>query len=453
MSKNNRIKTLAVDDMTNTGLGVASDNGKVVFVKGGVRGDIAEAEIIKTTKNFDIARIKRLITPSPRREVNTCGSYKECGGCVFRHVSYEEESRAKTRHVADCLKKYAGVAILPEEIQTYSTDFYRNNIRCPIGSDKNGELFYGFYSERSHKIIKIDECLTQMKCFTPILKELFVSLNSRGFSAYDEKSGTGLLRHVCLRCSLAGKVSLCLVINGAATKSLAETAKEIGERFENLISFSLNINHNRTNVIFGGETIVLFEKERLVESVCGKRFEISPLSFFQVNTVTAEMLFNKAKEYLNFKAGEVLLDMYCGAGSVGISVLPDGAKLFGVEEYRGAVEDAKRNAELNGVGEYGFLCGDAAEGLSACEARFGRPTAIVVDPPRKGLSGKAINAIISSGAEKLLYISCNPSTLARDISSLITGGFSPINLALFDLFPRTSHVECVTLMSRAKNQV
>ncbi len=542
MAKNDIIFSLKIKDMTNLGYGVSMHEGKTVFVKGGVREDILDAVIIKEAKNYSVAAVKRLITPSPYRAENRCGCYKACGGCVFRHVSYEEEKRVKYDYTVSVLKKYAGLDVKPEEIKTFSSDLYRNNVRYPVGVDEKGKLFPGFFSEKSHKIVRVENCLTQKSHFAPVIKRLFESLNEKHLTAYDEKSGKGYLRHACLRCSKAGKVAICLVVNGEINDDIKNVASSVAGRLGEVVSFSVNINKERTNVIFGNETITLFEKEKLTETVCGKTFVISPRSFFQINTEVAEMLYNKAAEYLELRSGEVLLDLYCGTGSVGIcvagtivnpggynnsandklnafdnntdadagvginsdlnSIVHDGSgisanaennavteadsadgicavietdsadgacagvetdsadgicagvetgiKLFGSEIVPEAVADANENAKQNNIADYTFVCGDASEGVKGCTEKYGAPDAITVDPPRKGLSPETVEAIISSRTKRLVYISCNPDTLARDLALLTRHNYTLTRIALYDLFPRTAHVETVVLITRAK---
>lgn len=453
MAKNDVLFSLKIEDMTNLGCGVAKSGGRVVFVKGGVRGDVLDALIIKETKDYSVAAVKNIISPSPYREENRCESYKACGGCVFRHISYVEEKRIKLDYEVNAFRKIAGVDIMPEGITTVSPDGYRNNIRYPVGVDKNGRLFAGFFAEHSHKIINAENCLTQKPAFTPVVKYLFELFNRGGFTVYDETTGEGYLRHVCLRTSREGRVSVCVVINGQVNKQLKDVAKEAEKSQNSVVSFFANINTKKTNVIFGESTITLFEKESLTEKICGKTFKISPRSFFQINTETAEIMFEKAAEYLDLKGGEVLLDLYCGTGTVGICVSPEEVKLIGCEIIPEAVEDARENAKLNGINDFTFVCGDASEGVAACIEKYGVPDAITVDPPRKGLSTETINAILESKTKKLVYISCNPDTLARDVKILTGSGYTLNRITLFDMFPRTSHVECLVLMSRAKNQV
>ena len=456
MAKNEILSSLTIKDMTNLGHGVADHDGRVVFVKGGVRGDVLDAVIIKETKSYSVAAIKNLISPSPYREDNKCTCYKTCGGCVFRHISYDEEKRIKYNYVVNAFKKIAGIDITPESIDTHTSDGYRNNVRYPVGVDKDGRLFPGFFSEKSHNIIKVENCLTQKPAFIPVINYIFKAFNENNLTAYNEETAKGYIRHVCLRTSRDGKVAVCVVINGEVDEKLKKIAEKVVRDNGSVVSFSANINTKKTNVIFGEKTTVLIEKESLTEKICGKAFKISPRSFFQVNSETAEMMFDKAREYLDLKGGEVLLDLYCGTGTVGICVAPDGVKLFGSEIVPEAVEDAWENARINNVGDYTFVCGDASEGAAKCVEKYGIPDAITVDPPRKGLSEETVDAILSSGAKKLVYISCNPDTLARDVKILTqspTSAYTLSRITLFDLFPRTSHVECVTLMSRAKNQV
>ena len=451
MSKNKEIFTVTVNGMTNMGAGVAkSPEGKTLFVKGGVEGDEADVFVIKETSSYDIAAIETLKKASPYRTETDCGCYKACGGCVFRHVTYEKEKQIKLEHVKEAFRRYASLDIDVNTVETACVDRYRNNVRYPVEKGKDGKLFAGFFSEHSHRVVNVSDCITQKTAMTEVLAEIVKLLNENGLSAYDETSGKGYLRHICLRTNRYGKVSVCFVVNGKKmSESLANVSKAISDRFDNVTGVYVNYNAKNTNVIFGDVTENIIEKEKLTETLCGRTFSISPRSFFQVNTETAELLFERAGEYLGANENDVVIDLYCGTGTVGICTVDKKTKLYGCEIIPEAVSDAAVNAEENGMESFRFDCCDASEGIKRCKELFGDATAMTVDPPRKGLSPETVNAILESGIPKVVYISCNPDTLARDVK-LLGEKYKLERISLFDMFPRTSHVETVVLMSRDK---
>ena len=449
MSKNQHFNAIKIENMTNLGAGSAHlPDGRVVFVKGGVTGDLLDVRIIKETVGYSVAMIENIIEPSAFRAVNTCPSYLRCGGCVFRHIDYELEKRVKEEHVKSCFKKYAGVDITPEPVKTFRADRYRNNVRFPLGKDKDGKIIAGFFSESSHRIVKVEKCLAQKECFDHVVVSALEIFNSLSMTVYDEISGKGYLRYLCLRCNRENDVSVCVVVNSDSVSVKLSAAAERISQIEGVCGVYANFNARKTNVIFGEKTVKLYEKKPLVETICGKKFNISPRSFFQVNTETAEMLYNKAAEFLNVKEGGVFVDLYCGTGTIGICTASNGSSLYGCDIIPEAIENAKQNARENGIDSFRYDCADASGGIKACIKEFGRIDSLIVDPPRKGLSPETVRAVIESGIDRFVYISCNPDTLARDAAGFINAGYSADRAALYDLFPRTSHVETVVLMTK-----
>ena len=448
MSKKQIFRSIRIENMTNLGAGVGKlPDGRVVFVKNGVTGDVLDIEIIKETAAYSVAAICGAEIESEYRVRNLCEPYKRCGGCVFRHIDYEYEKQIKRGYVVNAFKKIAGIDIDPEPVVTYKSDRYRNNVRFPLGKDENGKIVAGFYSESSHRLVKVEKCLAQKECFDNVLAQTLDILNGYGFSVYDESTGNGELRFMCLRCNRENDVSVCIVVNsGAVSAKLASAAGRIA-RINNVCGVYANLNAEKTNVIFGEKTFTLCENKPLYETICGKGFLISPRSFFQVNTETAEMLFYKAAEYAECGGG-VFLDLYCGTGTVGICVSPSDCALYGCDIIPEAVENARANALADGRERFRYDCADASEGIAACMREYGRIDTLIVDPPRKGLSPQTVNAVGESGVNRFVYISCNPDTLARDVKELSRFGFAAERAALFDLFPRTSHVESVTLITR-----
>ncbi len=449
MAKKQQFHGVKIENMTNLGAGVAKlPDGRVAFVKNGVTGDVADIEIIKESAAYSVATVSALIRGSGYRRADGCASYKRCGGCVFRHIDYELEKQIKRDHVINAFKKIAAIDISPEPVVTFSSDRYRNNVRFPLGKDENGKLIAGFYSESSHRLVPVEKCFTHKECFDGVLNCALGALDSFGLSVYDEVSGEGELRYLCLRCNREGEVSVCIVVNAEGVSQKLRSAAERIAQIENVCGVYVNFNSKKTNVIFGEKTVAVCEKRPLYETICGRRFMISPRSFFQVNTETAEMLYNKAAEYSGCGENDVFVDLYCGTGTIGICVSPRECALYGCDIVPEAVENARTNALADGRKRFRYDCADASEGLAACVREFGRIDALIVDPPRKGLSPQTVNAICESGIEKFVYISCNPDTLARDVKGLMRAGYHVERSALFDLFPRTAHVETVVLMAK-----
>ena len=445
---------LDVTDMTPDGNGVGrTAAGVVVFVPGALTGDRVRAKLIKSTAGYCVGRLEALLSPSPERVESDCPHSVKCGGCVFSELRPEAEARFKQKLVNDALRRIGGLALECEDIETGARTHYRNKAVYPVAEDEAGALCTGFFARRSHRIVRQDSCLLEDPAFPAVREAITELLTARRMRAYDETSGRGLLRHIFLRSAQNGDICAVLVVTSGDKSAFDGFADELTARCPAVKSVWLNINAARTNVILGKTCILLKGEERLTDTLCGRVFGISPLSFYQVNPKMAERLYAQAAAYASPAPGDVLLDLYCGAGTIGLCAAGAGVRLFGTEIVPEAVENARENALLNGRTEDDtrFFCGDAAEGIEACKAAFGRVDTIFVDPPRKGLSPGVIAALTGRGAERVVYISCNPATLARDLALLEKEGYRAVRCRAFDLFPRTGHVETVVLMSRVKD--
>lgn len=447
MLKKNDIITAEICDVTNLGYGVAHHDGETVFVRSTVTGDTVTATVIKKYPTYAIAIPTGITVPSPYRCTNDCLSYPACGGCSYRHIKYDYELQLKQNYVRSCFAK-EGIDANVAAVASTSVQSYRNKVQYPVARDSDGRLFLGFYSEYSHRAVSSNGCHTESKFFVPVKRAVTEIINDLGYSNYDEKSGKGLLRHVFLRCNKYGDVHVCFVINSSKLPDSKTLIERLISTCPQIKGVSININTENTNVILGDKTENLWGESYLTDAICDKTFEISPRSFWQINRDTAEALYSKGKELLNIKNGEVLLDLYCGIGSIGISVSEPSTNLVGVEIIPEAVEDAKRNARNNGFTNAHFFCGDAVVGFEKCKEIFGRVDALIVDPPRKGISADSADSIIASGVNKVLYISCNPATLARDVRILIDGGYALSQVYPFDMFPRTGHVESLVCLCK-----
>lgn len=452
----NEIITLEITALTNEGSGVGhfSDNsgerGMAVFVPFTAVGDVISCRIVKALKSYAYGRIENIITPSADRIENDCPVYGRCGGCCFRHISYEAELRAKDGFVRDAFSRIGGLS--PELLPirgSESSDGYRNKLQMPVAK-QDGRTVCGFFSERSHRVIPTEKCALQPELFAEITKFVTEQADKLRISVYNEEKHEGVLRHIYLRRGhYSGEVCLCLVARRKVPE-FTKLANSVTERFPQVTGVVLNINRDKTNVILGEEEIVLFGKPTISDTMCGVSVEISPKSFYQVNTPAAEALYRQAAEFAE-PEGKTLLDLYCGAGTIGLSMAKSAKRLIGAEIVPEAVENAKSNALRNSISNAEFICADAGECAKKLEHSGERPDVIILDPPRKGCDEGTLTACAAMSPERIVMISCNPATAARDCKRLSELGYSVNRVRPFDLFPRTSHVECVALLTKTGN--
>ncbi len=436
----NQIYELTVEDVNNLGNGIAHLNGKTVFIPRGVDGDRLSVKLIKITENYIIGRIESILSPSPHRQEPDCQAARRCGGCVFRHITYAHELELKQSYVKTAFRK-AGLSVTVAPTLSGQPSGYRNKVQYPIGDG----ISIGFYAPRSHQIVPCIDCDLQDRAFTPIIAEIRQYLTKKKIGVYNEETHRGLLRHIYLRRGkVSGEIMVCLVTSAAYFPEGQDFARYIQSKFPEVTSVIQNVNPARTNVILGDRCITLAGSDSLTDTLCGLRFRLSPLSFYQINHDMAEVLYRKATELADLRPGDQVADLFCGAGTIGLSVAamhPD-IRLTGIEIIPEAVENAKENARLNGISNAHFICGNAnAPELMSCDVIF-------LDPPRKGCEAALIEKIASIAPRKVVYISCNPDTLARDAARFVALGYTPSTIYPVDLFPRTGHVECVVLMSR-----
>lgn len=451
MSKNmkNAVFTATFTDITNEGFGVChAPDGRAVFVPRSLKGEEAEIRVVKEYKSYLIGRVERILSPSADRVEVDCDAFKRCGGCTYRHTSYASELEIKREGVKALFRRNAGMEIELDTPLHGNPDAYRNKLLLPL-TEQNGTLKCGFYARHSHVVVPCDSCLLHTADFGDICKALLALL--QGNTVYNEETGKGLLRHIYLRRTRGGDFGVCLIINGKELPKAKLIAKALMAQFPAVKSFFVNINTARTNTVTGAVWSCIAGEETLTDEICGKSFILSPASFFQVNPEMTDILYAQAAEFAGIKETDTVFDMYCGAGTVGLCVCPDGASLCGVEIVPQAVENAERNAALNGRSKDNtrFFCGDAAEGFAACKEAFGKAADVVlVDPPRSGLDESLITQIAAQEPRKVVYISCNPATLARDVKRFAENGYILKDAVLVDMFPRTAHVETVAVLSR-----
>lgn len=452
MKKNETI-TLEITGMTAEGNGVGrSGDGMAVFVPLTAVGDVIDCKIVKVTKSYAYGIIDRIIAPSPDRTESGCPVSAKCGGCTFRHMSYSAELAVKDKLVRDAFLRLGGFSDIPfEDICGGDEDFYRNKAQYPV-AEQNGKLICGFYSKRSHRVVPFTDCRLQPKVFGDITSECLRLANEKNIPAYSEENGSGVLRHIYIRRGFhSGEIMVCFVVKDKSRRDdFSRIAKKLSDRFGDIKSVILNVNPKNTNVIMGTENITLYGSDEITDILCGKTITLSPMSFYQVNTAQAERLYRCGMDYAELTGNETVLDLYCGAGTIGLAFSDKAKKIIGCEIVPEAIENAKKNAELNKVKNAEFYCGDAGE-LAAKLADEGTvPDIAVIDPPRKGCEKLTLDSLVRMSPAKIVMISCNPATAARDAKYLAENGYSLKKARAFDLFPRTGHIETVVLLSKGE---
>lgn len=449
MPEKNQIFTAEITGLTAEGSGVCRCDGMAVFVPGTAIGDIVEVKIVKVLKSYAFGIVQSIITPSADRIDNDCPVYSKCGGCLLRHISYEAECRTKDGIVRDAFSRIGGLSpAFDSFIGAEDTARYRNKAQYPIASI-DGRAVSGFYAPRSHRLVPVTDCQLQPEIFADILRSVLDYINAKGLSVYSESSGTGIVRHVYIRKgSHSGEIMVCIVVRKDISRQLSSLCRALTEQFPDIKSIVMNINPAKTNVILGEQCVTLWGSDTITDIMCGNTVEISPLSFYQVNTVQAERLYAKAAEYAGVQKDHVIADLYCGAGTIGLSMAAKAGQIIGIEIVPQAVENAKKNASRNNISNAQFYCGDAGEVFMRLRKEGCAPDTIIVDPPRKGCSPDTLSAIAEAAPDRIVMISCNPATAARDAKLLTEMGYSADRVCGVDLFPRTGHTECVVLMSR-----
>lgn len=431
-----------ITDVTNEGNGVGRYEGMAVFVPLTAVGDKALVKAIKVKKSYAIGKLIKIINPSEYRIDNDCEAFKSCGGCVFRHISYEAECCLKENKVYEAVKRIGGVDLKPSPIiSADNIKGYRNKAQYPVSAEGKA----GFFAFHSHRIIPCTDCSLQPTIFSEILKVTEDWIKENNISIYSEESHSGLLRHIYLRIAEANnQIMFTAVINGDELPfkdKLIDKLKLVCG--DSLKSVQLNINKEDTNVILGKKCKVIYGEPYITDVLCGVSVRLSPLSFYQVNRSMAEKLYKKAAEYAE-PQNKNILDLYCGAGTIGLSMARSAKSIIGVEIIPQAIEDAKFNASENGIENAQFLCSDAAKAAEELAKRYIKPDVVIVDPPRKGCSSELIETITDKFCpERVVYVSCDPATLARDIKLFCEKGYNLMEYTPVDLFPRTAHVECV----------
>lgn len=465
----NDIVELEITDITFDGDGIAKFNGYTIFVKNSIIGDIVKAKILKAKSTYSYAKVEEVIKASPYRVEPVCNISRQCGGCQLQHLKYEKQLEYKQNKIKNCLERIGGFKNIIEIKETNTNlqensiimqpiigmdnpYFYRNKAQFPVGRNKEGNVVAGFYANRTHSIIDTQKCFIQAKVNEKILKLVKEFITENNISTYDEKKQKGLIRHILTRIGfVTNEIMVCIIINGdklPKSDKLIEKLKHI----EGMTSISININKENTNVILGKKIKILFGKAYITDYIGDIKYQISPLSFYQVNPIQTKKLYDKVVEFANIQGNEIIWDLYCGIGTISLFLSKYAKEVYGVEIVEEAIEDAKQNAKINNIQNVSFFVGAAEEVLPNMymKGKVKYADIIVVDPPRKGCEQKLLDTIIKMKPKKFIYVSCDPATMARDLKYMCQNEYKLEKICGVDQFAMSTHVETVVLLSQRK---
>ncbi len=452
----NQILTLRIERLSSDGSGVAhSADGEAVFVPGTAPGDEARVRIVKDCGRYAFGILDELLTPSPDRIPVDCPVAGPCGGCSLRHLDYAAELRAKQESVLDAFRRIGGLEVpVLDILPSPDVDRYRNKVQFPVGIDKNSVPCIGFYAGRTHRIVPCPDCKLQPSVLNEIGNALCAFFAQQGIRPYDEQSGKGLVRHIFLRRGAhSGQIMVCLVCTRAKLPHAEQLCTALRGQFPAISTILLNVNAKNTNVILGSENHILYGPGYIEDTLCGVPVRLGPLSFYQVNTLAAERLYGVAAQYAQLSPDDTLLDLYCGMGTIGLSMAGQCRELIGVEIVPEAIESAKANAARMGkavAAKSRFFCADAGQAATQLAAEGLHPDIVMLDPPRKGCDEATLSAVVRMAPRRVVYVSCNPATAARDAAWLEQNGYHAEKVQPVDLFPRTKHCETVVLLSKGE---
>lgn len=452
--KKNDIVTVKIEDMSHDGSGIGKADGYTLFIKDAVIGDEVEAKIMKTKKNYGFARLINVLVPSPDRTEPKCPKARACGGCQLQFLSYEKQLEFKKNKVDGNLRHIGGFQDFAiEKVMGMEEPWrYRNKAQFPFGKDKDGKIITGFYAGRTHAIIPNRNCYLGVKENEEILNLIIAYMEENHVEPYNEETGKGLVRHVLIRYGFTTKeIMVCLIINGERLPKKERLIEKL-TKVQGMTSITANVNKKRSNVILGDKIIPLWGQEYITDYIGNVKYQISPLSFYQVNPVQTVKLYETALEYAGLTGNETVWDLYCGIGTISLFLAQRAKQVYGVEIVPAAIEDAKKNAELNGIENAAFYVGKAEEVLPKKYKEEGIcADVIVVDPPRKGCDEELLSTMLDMKPERIVYVSCDSSTLARDLKILCGEGYALERVAVCDMFPAGVHVETVALLTRKKD--
>lgn len=447
IEKNKEYKVKIIDNGYE-GEGIAKIDNFTIFIKGAIKDEICKIVITKVNKSFAFGKLLEIVESSKERVESDCTTYKRCGGCSLRHIKYEETLKIKQDMVQNLVDKNLSNKIkVNKVIGMENPYYYRNKLQYPVGKNKDGVPVMGVFANRTHEIIPVEECLIQNREAEKLAKEVFDFVKKNDISIYNENTGKGAIRHIIVKIGIKTNELMCIVVtNEEDIKFEKDLVKDIVDKNPNVKTVIKNINSKNTNVILGDKNIVLYGDGYIYDKLGEYTFKISARSFYQTNPIQTEKLYNKAIEYAKLTKEDILCDLYCGIGTIGIFASNKVKKVYGIEIVEEAVKAAKENAKINNVDNIEFIAGDTKEAFKELiDDKKIKPTAIIVDPPRRGLDEETINKILEIEVKKLVYISCNPATMTRDIEMLqdkyVVNEIQPV-----DMFPFTSHVECCSLL-------
>ena len=462
--KKDDVLTVRVEQIGSEGEGIAKVEGYTLFIKDAVVGDEVKVKVIKTKKNYGYARLLEIITPSESRVTPRCEVARQCGGCQIQQLSYEKQLEYKQQKVKDCFRRIGGFEHINMEpiVGMENPYHYRNKSQFPVGKNKEGEIVTGFYAGRTHSIIDHSSCHIGATMNEKILDVVKEYMKEYGVEPYNEETHSGLVRHILIRIGfVTGEVMVCLVINGTKlpasevlVKRLSEITKVVDHEAEGIklakerkvVSVCLNVNKERTNVILGNKVIPLYGEPHITDYIGDVKYQISPLSFYQVNPVQTKKLYDLTLDYANLSGNEVVWDLYCGIGTISLFLAQKAKQVYGVEIIPQAIEDANHNARINGFTNAEFFVGAAEDVLpQKYKEEHIYADVIVVDPPRKGCDETLLDTIVAMNPKRVVYVSCDPATLARDAKYLSERSYEVVKVRPVDQFPHSTHVECVTL--------
>ncbi|WP_297213999.1 23S rRNA (uracil(1939)-C(5))-methyltransferase RlmD [uncultured Flavonifractor sp.] len=441
-----QIHRLSIEGYASDGCGVARLEGMVVFVQGGIRGEVCDVRLTHVGRSALWGKVAEVIVPSPARIVPDCPHYPRCGGCQFRHMDYSQELEAKHTRVYDALTRLGGAEHLelPPVLGSPRVDRYRNKAQFPVA----GGPRIGFYQNRTHRVVDVPDCLLQSQAAGRLRQAVKEWMTAWRIPAYDEKSRLGLVRHVYVRTNRRGESLCCLLVNGRGVPREHELVSALRSSEPRLIGVVLGSNESHSNVILGERYRTLWGQDFLFDQLCGRTFRLSVPSFYQVNPDQAEVLYAKALEFAQLTRGDTALDLYCGIGTISLVLARQAGMVWGAEVVPQAVDDGVENARRSGVDNVRFLCGDAGEAARRLAAEGVKPAVVCVDPPRKGLAEDVVDTVAAMAPRRVVYVSCDPGTLGRDVKRFAGRGYALTRAAAVDLFPRTAHVETIVLLQR-----
>ncbi|MHC1683960.1 MAG: 23S rRNA (uracil(1939)-C(5))-methyltransferase RlmD [Clostridiaceae bacterium] len=454
--KKNEDYIIDITSSGHEGEGIGKIDNFTVFVSGALKGEKVKVKIIKLKKTYGYGKLLEIIEPSSCRAEESCKIYKNCGGCQLQHLTYQGQLDFKTERVKDVLERIGGLKVSDDEseVKLYNTlgmdnpYRYRNKVQLPVG-ESNGEIKIGFYATRSHNIIDMKECLIQHESGDKLVEVVKLWMKEFKIKPYNEETHSGIVRHVMVRKGFkTGELMIVIVTKGSKLPYKEELIQLLKENFEELTSVIQNINDKKTNVILGLENRTLYGKENISDYIGEFKFNISPLSFFQVNPYQTEVLYNKALEYAGLTGDEVVFDAYCGTGTISLFLSKKAKKVYGVEIIKEAIDNAKENAVQNNVDNVEFFVGKCEEEIPKLIEKGVKADVVVVDPPRKGCEKSLLEALVKINPQRIVYVSCDPATLARDLKILEEMDYKTVQVQPVDMFPQTAHVETVALIEK-----